>query len=213
VAPMSDHTTAPGERSQLGREEALWAEIIRCEVGSWRPARLPARFRPGVRRQHSPLWAGLPLAIAATLMVLSVVTLANLSGDVTVVLSNLAGIRLPAPPGSDGGASPAGRHSHGQPPATGAGQAASSARTSGSATGPSPHIAQVGTASEPRTTASSPSAGGLAPLPSPPSVPTPLPSAPNVPPLSTPAIPVDPTGGLSAGQPPGGGLIAVPSPG
>jgi len=199
------------ERSRLGREEALWAEIIRCEVGSWRPSRLPARFRPSARRQHSPLWAGLPLALAASLLLLTVVTFANLSDNVTVVLSNLAAMRLPAAAGSAAGTPPASRH--GQAPALGTGRTERSAGSSQVTSDPSARISRVGTASEPRTTASSPSVGGPAPLPSPPPPPTAVPAAPNVPPLSTPYVPSDPQGGFSAGQPLGGALIAVPSPG
>ncbi|MBJ7597617.1 MAG: hypothetical protein JF922_05970, partial [Candidatus Dormibacteraeota bacterium] len=146
---MTDQTTGRTDRSILGREEVLWAEIIRCEVDSWRPRRLPARFRPGPRPRRAPVWGGLPLVAAACLVLLTVATFANVSTGVGGVLHHLGGIRPLPVPGSKSGQPPAGDHGH--RPAAGSGGAASSARTSKAAGLPSPHIARVGTASEPRT--------------------------------------------------------------
>ncbi|MDQ6741981.1 MAG: hypothetical protein M3Z97_03600 [Candidatus Dormibacteraeota bacterium] len=208
---MTDRTTGSRKRAVLGREEALWAEIIRCELDSWRPRRLPARFHPGAQRKQAPAWGSLPLVVAACVVVLTVATFANLTSDVSGVLHHLAGIRALPVPGVTTGGTPARGQGHG--PARGSGSLASSARTNRAVSGPSPHIARVGTASEPRTTAPSPSAQGPAPLPSPPVPPIPSPTSPAIPPLATPSMSSDPPAGLSAGQPPGMGGPPVPSPG
>jgi len=209
---MTDQTTGTRERSALGREEALWAEIIRCELDSWRPRSLPARFRPGVQRPHPPFWGSLPLVVAACVLLLTIATFANVTSDVNGVLHHLGGIRELPVPGSTGVGPPTGHQGRG--PAGRSGSLASSARTSSlPASGPSPHIARVGTASEPRTTAPSPSAQGPAPLPSPPAPPSSPSSPQSVPPMATPSTPVNPPAGLSAGQPPGAGGNPVPSPG
>src|SRR5207245_1443482 len=111
---------------------------------------------------------------------------------------NLAGMRPLTMPGSTGGEPSTGRH--GPTPAAGPRRFAGSLRTSSVASSPSPHIARVGTASKPRTTAPSPSAIAPAPLPSPPTLPS-ISSAPAIPPLNTPSISSEPPAGLSAGQP------------
>jgi hypothetical protein len=207
---MTEQKTGREERSVLRREEALWAEIIRCEVDSWRPRRLPARFRPGARPRQAPVWGSLPLVVAVCLIVLTVATFANVSTGVDGVLHHLGGIRpLPAP-GSKSGEPPTGPH--GQSPAARSGGVPSSARTSKAPGVTSPHIARVGTASEPRTTAPSPSAQATAPLPSPPPPPTMAPSPAVVPPLPTP-VSSDPPAGLSAGERQTVGGYPAPSPG
>jgi hypothetical protein len=207
---MTDQATGRAERSVLGREEALWAEIIRCEVDSWRPRRLPPRFRHGQRPRRAPVWGSLPLVAAACLIVLTVATFANVSIGVGGVLHHLGGFRPLPVPGSTSGEPPAGDHGH--RPAGGPGGVASSARTSKAAGLASPHIARVGTASEPRTTAPSPSAQTPVPLPSLPPPPTMAPSPAAVPPLPTP-VSSDPPAGLSAGEPQTVGRYPVPSPG
>jgi hypothetical protein len=207
---VTDQTTPKADRSVLGREEALWAEIIRCEVDSWRPRRLPERFRPGPRPRRAPVWGSLPLVAAACLVVLTVATFANVSTGVGGVLHHLGGIRPLPVPGSQSGEPPAGYHGH--RPAAGSHGVASSPRTSKAAGLPSPHIARVGTASEPRTTAPSPSAPTAVPLPSPPAPPTMAPSPLAVSPLPSP-VSSNPPAGLSAGEPQTVGVYPVPSPG
>jgi hypothetical protein len=207
---MTEQVTGRGERSVLGREEALWAEIIRCEVDSWRPRRLPARFRPGAPARQAPAWGSLPFVVAVCLIVLTVATFANVSTGVGGVLHQLGGIRPLPVPGSNSGEPPASHH--GQKPATGSGGVASSARTSKATGAPSPHIARAGTASEPRTAAPSPSAQAPAPLPSLPPPPAMVPSPVVVLPIPTP-VSSDPPAGLSASQRQTVGGYPVPSAG
>jgi hypothetical protein len=201
---MRDHPRTDGS-SALDREEALWAEIIRCEMDSWRPRRLPARFRPPLRRQTPRTrgsWGTLPLVVTVCLVVLAATLLAGVSSGGGSVLPNLAGLRTVTVPRPGG--HPALPSARGPGLASTGGRFASSARTSATpSSSPAPQPSQVGTASEPRTTTPSPSAEAPAPLPSLLPLPSPPPTPAIVPPYSTPAISTDPPAGLSAGQPPG----------
>jgi hypothetical protein len=142
-------------------EEALWAEIIRCEIDSWNPRRLPARFQPGTAQPSHRFRGTLPAAFAVWLILL-LAALTGLSSNVGGVLQNLAGVRA---------ASPAGTAGQLADPATGSGRQPSrynrshnSPRPSATATaGASAAGAPMGTASPPRT--SSPAPGAQPPLP------------------------------------------------
>lgn len=209
---MTDGTSGTPEGSVLGgREEGLWAEIVRCELDSWRPRRLPAHFSPAPQRRRPPALGSLPLVMAACVILLTVATFADVTTNVTVVLENLAVIRTLPVPGAGGGAPAPIRQA--PKPATGTGSAASTARTSNATGSPSPHIARVGTASESRTAAPSPSAQAPAPLPSPPVPQVTRQSPAAMPPPGSPSFPVDPPNGLSAGQPPGRSGSWAASPG
>jgi hypothetical protein len=202
---MRDHRATTRRSSSADREEALWAEIIRCEMDSWRPRRLPARFHPPGRRQPPRTlgtWGTLPLVVTVCMVVLAATVLAGVSSAASGVLPSLTGIRTVTAPGS-------GSQADQQPPARGPGLASTghgfarpaptSAVRISSAT---PQRSQAGTASEPRTTTPSPSAEAPAPLPSLLPFPSPPPTPAIVPPYSTPDISTDPPAGLSAGQPP-----------
>jgi hypothetical protein len=188
-------------------EEALWSELIRCEIDSWNPRRLPARFRPRNPRPGGAFWGSLPLVVAVCVLILVVAGLASLSNGVGGVLNTLSGVR---PDGAPGGRGP-GPSATAQYPAaaSGAGVAASSARTS-QAAAPTPTERgqeagqdagqDAGTASGPRTNPPPPTPEPPAPTPFVPPLPSPLPTIPGVPPLATPAMSAQPPAVLSADQ-------------
>jgi hypothetical protein len=201
---MRDHRPRTDGSSALDREEALWAEIIRCEMDSWRPRRLPARFLPAERRQTPRTRRSLgtlSVMVTVCLLVVTATVLAGVSSGASSVLPNLAGIRTMTVPRP--GSHPDLPSPRGPGLASTGGRLASPTRTTAAtSSSPAPQPSQVGTASEPRTTTPSPSAEAPAPLPSPIPLPSPPPTPAIVPPYSTPGISTDPPAGLSAGQPP-----------
>ena len=146
--------------SRHDAEEALWAEIIRFEIDSWNPRRLPARFQPGTPQPSHRFRGTLPAAFAVWLILL-LSALTGLSSNVGGVLQNLAGVRAASPPGTAGQLAD---------PATGSGRQPSRYNRSHSSPRPSalatantgPAGAPTG-ASSPRT--SSPAPGAQPPLP------------------------------------------------
>jgi hypothetical protein len=146
--------------SRHDAEEALWAEIIRFEIDSWNPRRLPARFQPGTPQPSHRFRGTLPAAFAVWLILL-LAALTGLSSNVGGVLQNLAGVRAASPPGTAGQLAD---------PATGSGRQPSRYNRSHSSPRPSalatantgPAGAPTG-ASSPRT--SSPAPGAQPPLP------------------------------------------------
>jgi hypothetical protein len=147
--------------SRHDSEEALWAEIIRCEIDSWNPRRLPARFQPGTPQPSHRFRGTLPAAFAVWLILL-LAALTGLSSNVGVVLQNLAGVRAASPPAGAGQLAD---------PAKGSGRQPSRYNRSRSSPGPSaqatagagPAGAPMGAASAPRT--GSPAPGAQPPLP------------------------------------------------
>jgi hypothetical protein len=168
--------------SRFDAEETLWAEIIRCEIDSWNPRRLPARFQPGNPPESHRFRATLPLAVAAWLILL-LAALTGLSTNVGGVLQNLAGVRAATTPGTPGQlADPATRNT--RQPLRSNRSRSSPGPSSPVTAGASPAGAPLGTASAPRT--NSPAAGAQPPLPTTPPPPTPgdFPRPPPSPPLT-----------------------------
>jgi hypothetical protein len=142
-------------------EEALWAEIIRSEIDSWNPRRLPPRFQPGIPQGGSRVWETRPLALAVWLILL-LTALTGLSSNAGGVLQKLAGIRqttAPSTPGQRAGLATTSTRQPAHPNRARGSPLPSSPGTAGA----SPAGAPLGTASAPRTT--SPAPGTQSPLP------------------------------------------------
>ena len=190
----------PGGDTALDREEALWAEIIRCEMDSWTP-RLPRHFQTRSRQRSGPLLTALPLVVTGCLIVLAAGLLAQTSGSSGAVLHTLAGMRPAAIPGSTAHDAPPPDHRLVRPSSRPA--PTGTVRRSGGGGSPSPTPAQPAVATAAREVSPAPSPQPSAPpltlVPLPSATPSPL----VIPPISTPAV--------SGGAPPG--VAAVPPPG
>lgn len=167
------------------RPEPRWTALIRSEMDTWMPERLPERFRPRSRRRTgapAPLQgAWRPLALTVAVLVVGLLSLSLLPGPASTSLPFVHEIHDLIVTGILGGApasTPAGRPQVTLPPAarTPAGVAPPGAPT----TSPSPQADQ--TSPRPQGNAgSSPTSSpggllGLPPLPSlPPLLPTPTP--------------------------------------
>jgi hypothetical protein len=173
-------------------EEALWAEIIRREIDSWNPRRLPARFQPGNPQRPGRFWGTPPLALAVWLILL-LTALTGLSSNAAGVLQKLAGVRETTAPSTPGQRAGLATRSARQPPHPNRSRSSPRPTSPGTA-GASPAGAPLGTASAPRTT--SPAPGTQPPLPttSPARLTEPSPGDPHLPSPAPPLSDAPPSG-------------------
>ena len=192
----------PSTDQVLDREEALWTEIIRCEMDSWRPRRLPRHFELRARRASAPKWGTVPLLVTGCLVVLTGALLAGTSTSSGGVLRTLAGMRSAAISGPPAhGATPLGRAPVRQAPRS-VPSGRSVHRGEGGANSAPPSPLQPGRASAARDNTPAPSATPSPPQPTLLPLPSGAPSPLIVPPNSSPAVSGETPPGVAVAPPP-----------